>query len=466
MKKAFVAILRAGFMKKALVAIAILLLVALWTFHVFEDDSRAGAKSALTATTPARGSNDIRIDGWVDDSRVQHGDQVAFWINVQNTSGQPIQNVSVISFRMPGFEIPANAACWDKVRRVPCFARPKLLAGDVATLEGQLRAGSTSGKYALSAVIVWTDSANVRRRKPISIGPITIENAAQRYVFLSLKAAQTFVKDLALPLALAWLAFYLKKIEDGREEARKNIAEARAAQEEALEDSRNDARRLAAERAAQLQQTWNLMLPKAHDNAVNYYMPVAADAQNAEGYHGKEARFAVFFYLRFLSQMKAMTDAISGFYFKNRDGEEVASQLWEALKVSADSVLSRPRREWVQDTVLPKMTFRTFDERLAGRKMISETEQIIDANHEWFAKQMPLLRLFRLILQYEMNCAYEFWYEKAEDFPTTAYREALSKVKSNGSPSGFDETEFLSLIQELNRYGTRRSSSASETAHV
>jgi hypothetical protein len=302
-------------------ALIVIVLAGIWIYRAYQEDS-AGARTAIASIAPpgrSDESRDVWVDGWVDDSRIRQAGTILFWISIRNMTEKPVTDVSVLAFRSPNFEVPDEEwPCWDPTPPigsdvVPICSDPlsrtplrKTIAPKgVETIQGHLLARDEPGQSSVAAVIGWKDEAGAQHRVPVTIGPVTIENELGT---LS-KAAQNFFKDLGLPLVLVWLGYRIRKIEESREETRKR----------------------ADERTARVRETWTQMLPKMHENAEKYYMPLMAGASYLEDYYPANVEFCFYYYLRFQVKMRQMVRMIGGFYLKSRQGEECVSALWEAF---------------------------------------------------------------------------------------------------------------------------------------
>lgn len=422
------------------VFVALLLggLMLIWYQRAKQDDAVAGARTAISTSTPAVGENDIRVDGWIDDSRVAKETPIAFYISVQNASkDKPIRDIAILRFQKPNFSVPAKESdCWkDDVLTCANAEKPatKLPSGELKpltamTIEGHLVAGKDAGSYALSAVVSWKDATGGDRRTPISLGPVTVEDESRKSFATKIKAAHSFFKDLGLALVLFWLGYRVKKIEEEREEKRKRVEE----------------------RTTRVRQTWTQMLPKIHENAEKYYMRLASDASQAANYYEgpeKDPNICFFFYLHFLGRAKVMTDNIGGYYLKAREGEDCVSEIWDVLRSSADARFTRAKREFAQQQVVKVGTYHEFVMDVLPELQLLKLDFMHDVSTGAFALDAALLEMYALVLGFEMNCSYAFWYGNAEQFPQKSFDETLAKLKRLGISA-----KYPKLANELARY--------------
>ena len=114
---------------------------------------------------------------------------------------------------------------------------------------------------------------------------MTIENPTKRGYLRALRTLQGIIKDIALPFALAVIAWFFTKIENDRETARKELEEGRQRHEKAIEQQRDALQQKTENRRVRLHQTWTLMLPKVHEYAERYYLPASVDASAVSKYY-------------------------------------------------------------------------------------------------------------------------------------------------------------------------------------
>ena len=292
------------------------------------------------------------------------------------------------------------------------------------------------------------------------------------------------------PLALAFLAFWLKKQEDARADQRKRDDEKRAQERKDDEDSRAQRRReeeearakrrreeeearseqrrleeearieqrkAAAEKAAQTQQTWNLMLLKSHQNAERYYMPLAsaadriarskkeADEASDEARRQEKIEICFFSYLLFLSRMKQMSRMIGGFYFKDRQGEIIAVRLWTAILEWTDDTFTRLLREQCTALVHPRSSFADFGS-VAHDPLINNMRARFSAAFASLSPVATLFQAFSVVVEYEMNRPYEHWYPKPEQFKREVAVGLIEALR------GYQSKEWTALADDFDAY--------------
>jgi hypothetical protein len=359
------------------------------------------------------------------------------------------------------------------------------------TFNAALKAQQTPGRYAVAAVVAWgTDAKNVNRvsrRKQVALRPITIESAFENGVLLFLRAFQSFVKDLALPLALAFLGFWLKKQEELRAEdrqrdettraelrrndeeeraqRRKDEEDARAQRRREEEEARLEQRKAAAEKNAQTQQTWNIMLLKSHQNAERHYMPIGTAAKRIGEYwrgsmsgepaeRAKQFDQCFFSYLLFLSRMRRMIRSIGGFYFKSRRGEVAARLLWTHILKTSDALFGRDVRERATKAVMPQWTYADYCDDAAEKKEVRAIKELFRDKSNGFEPLIPAFEAFALVLEFEMNRPYEHWYGHPEPFDAGTANELAANLSASGDP------EFRELGTAFRAYAIEAANAA------
>jgi hypothetical protein len=481
-------------------ALAVLLL-GLWVWQAVQEDATSSMRAAGVVSSAPVDEYDIRVDAWAADTRVIEGGKLPVLITIYNST-KGVVFVSFARFQHPGFAA-TNENCWRE--GIPrCVEQhgsllfvnlPRRLAPrESVTFAANLLAGTEPGRFAIAAVVAWGDAPeNLDRRKPIALRPITVEGRFASGVLLFLRAFQSFVKDLALPLALAFLGFWLKQQEDARadqrrlddegrallrkqdEDARatrrKEEEEARAARRRQEEEERDRARRheeearleqrkAAAEKNAQTQQTWNLMLLKSHQNAERHYMPMGTAAMRVSEYwrraetESADYDLCFFSYLLFLARIRRMIRSIGGFYFKSRSGEIIARTLWSSIVDRSDALFTRSLRERGTRALPPNHTYAEYRDSIADLPDVKEMKRTFDDNRERFAPLVPLFEALALILEFEMNRPYENWYQQREQFNHVRATAVAAAMREFGAELSNVADTFEAYIRQVARENT------------
>jgi hypothetical protein len=424
------------------------------------DQSASAVKTALAISIKATNTDDVAIDGWVDDQRVRPGQTVTFWIAVHYPPATPplatpppakplrISDVRILAMRYPNFGIPpAEKGCWTNAvlqcgepsgPKLPDPARI-LPQGGTLTFEGHLVAGPDLGRFGIAAVVGWKDAAGVEHRKPISIAPITVARDWFQPTLRILKAAQSLIIPLVTFFFGVWFSSYNAKRDLGLKKAQEN--------------------------AARLQQTWNLMLPKLHANAEKYYMRLSSHATRIVQYteEGKPD-YAFFFYLKFFAQMKRLIDDIGGFYLKSMEGEAILSDTWSLIMDEADSPtwFGRSDRERLQLAMPEKYTFSEFAPSLKYGLVARAYSRFL-ADQSAFARQMILFKLFADIFDFEMNVGYLYWYGKGPELDQDAFKRQVDGLEEMKLGPKYEKL-IVSLRSYLEEAVVRASEMQEQTA--
>jgi len=433
--------------------LSILIFVGAWIVIAIiadlQEDTSSVAKRAMSSAAVATGPNDLRVDSWLDDSRVDPGNRINYSFSVTNASNHPVTDVGIVAntFKHPSLT----------ETRGMTNERFNLRPGEVATFAGQLVASDTPGKYGIGAIVAWRDG-RIERTKPFGIGPVTIENPSARRRTRALRTFQSIFKDIALPLALAFIAYRFTNAQNEQEAARRRREAAQQRHEKDIEAQRQHQQTADNERSARLYQTWTFRLPKLSDNAEKYYLPLMATAWNVVKYYdGSDADrdICFFFYLRFLAIGRRMVDAINGFNLRHREGEEIAARLWSLLLDLIDERAGRRARERAQMAVMQRrMTYDEFETGAATTQLMKTMRANFcsEAGFAAFQIDVCLLDLFATILMYEVNCGYEYWYDTPEEFPESEWSRLVARFNELGALGFLTPEKFGSLSTALADY--------------
>jgi hypothetical protein len=451
-------------MKKRHIAVWLvlaLLLLALWVWQAVQEESVSSTRTAITATSaPATPNGDLRIDAWAGDARLVSGNHLPLLISIENPTNNAVW-VHFARFQHPGFVLAPKK---------PNTPLPlKIEKGESVTFTFDLVAGEEPGRYAIGAVIAWgIDETHLIRRKPISLRPIAINSHVTGALLLFLRAFQSFVKDLALPLALAFLGFWLKKQEEVRAAQREKDEKNRESERQRADEARLEQRKAAAEKNAQTQQTWNLLLLKSHQNAERHYMPLSKAAERV-GYYWKKFSAAAddterdkqidlcfYSFLLFLSRMRRLGRLIGGFYFKSRGGEDVGARAWILITDWCDETknFTRDLRESAAAALSHDATYPEYLADAAKNTDVIALKKLFVEKSALFAPLVTLFRTLEFILDYEMNIPYEHWYGQREPFRGADLAKLITELGAANRP------ELTRFAYDLEQYAKSKLESA------
>lgn len=380
--------------------------------------------------------------GYVESKRIASGDSFPIWISFENRSDREIRDLHFVDFRTAGLK--AAGHCWVPVRpRVPAGPRfpscipdspqpnlPSLLPrslgpGQALTVTGDLLRTSKSGEFMLTGIYGWTDAGGYEHRALLPLGPIEVTKDWEDWKGRVREDFPTVLKDVVLPVAkdLAWplVGFLLGLLFKSGEQKR-----------------------------AALQQTWNQMLTTSHETAKDYYMPVSAAANwflgSLESDSTSDPDEAFYNFALFFRRMRKTFDEISGFYFKDRVGEELAIQCWnfifDSFVGSFPNRTGAENKELLMSTISPAESLQEYKRKLSpdatyafpfpARAKLLKVRQRFDqwvTRDEFKKLDLPILTVFFLVIDYEINRPYDPWYAEPQPFKIYQVLEQEKKLK-------------------------------------
>jgi hypothetical protein len=395
-------------LKWFLITIGLFLLCLPIVVSLFWEANKSGEVKSLQE--PVEQPKDVAAEGSMSKTVLVEGDSLRLWITLRNRSGEDISNIRVSQLDVPGLEI--KSLCSDGAGK-NC-SKPEdiniaqVAKGQTVVLWGDATATKKIEKNICYAMLSWTGSGGASSQLVIPLGGNVIETIWER----RLHAMREFLKDFALPLLLVFLGLYVGQWDKERE-----------------------AVRLAHE--AETQQThltWISMLPETYKLAVRYYMKIEAGVagvlQYIEKAHlGAQAplnpkstllcRSSFFYIVLFQRRIKYFQDLNSGFYFKYRQAEDLvgtAYMRYRNLYLGDNEKAKRALNRIVEGADINE-TFDGFLTKLDGVAGVP-TQDFADV---WahFLKWVPTescrlaileLRVFDVVLGFEMNRPYSYWY--------------------------------------------------------
>ena len=431
-------------------------LAATWTLG-----STAAAQTIVA--TPSVGSTSVSV-----------AEPVRFWIDVHNSGTGTAHALRIAGVDAPGFTYQLNppcacstSACIESTSCRPLKAN--LSTGERFAVWGLLVATESHSNQAAWMLLRWEDGANKTQELAVPIGRFT----ATHPILQRLQAAVGFVRDIALPVALAAFGFWLHRWDRGRAE-RVSQEERRSARRQARGDQER-AERLAEEtqRHTEIAETWKEMLPLSHEYTIKYYMPVVAAAERTlkiarharsltppDADHNKRA---FYMWTVFWRRSRAQMDALNGFYFKDRCGEELAAALFARCHkiYFEDRPDSLKRRDAILSLLEPtgpqsrlSVFLETWSKEVdASSSLGQDVAAEFIAFESWLlttecAAAHDVLEAFASITRLEMNRVYDSWYGKPERMtmkpePLQMAREVLREAAGTGAVSVEELTAYL-----------------------
>jgi hypothetical protein len=376
---------------------------------------------------------------WVDPAEIQQGGEFRLWLSLENRSGATALGLRFLSFAMPGFR--QAGLCWEGggpacvpqgPGRHPILRPPsRIEKGGALLLFGLVEPTGESRLFGATGAFSWHDDMGGTFQGAILLPPVPISSPTERF-WLGVGRFLLFLKDLLIPAAIACFAWFLKDLDDTRQRAERR-------REQRQEDS--------ARQQARLDDTWKLMLPKSHAYAEQHYMPVlsAADDFVSEvagikpNAPEEEWQRLLWRFLRLRRRMIHMGQTIGGLFFRNLQGEVLAAACWNQFGDAASQALDTVKQDQILVFVTSDETFAEFLEKLtdpsscppATREALN---RLVPAFRLWsksgiLQRNLPLLKIFAYILDYEANRPYELWYGKPTPLLEHDFAAALRQLE-------------------------------------
>lgn len=437
-------------MKPLVIVLAVLLTPALagTTGELPSQGQPGGAQTAQPAV-----SGEVEVTASLAQSSVYVDENVAFWLTIRNRSAATMSDVTLAPTGLDGYTIAAR--CWRPVSGASCIppdsstanALPtrtsplpneesiasEIKPGQTLAIWGELRAGKRQEKQTVYATVRWTAAGGRSSQAVVALGELTSKNCVDT-LQEGWSWLQAMLKDLALPILLAVLAYRFKKWEDDREATRRNDENAREAARQAAEKNLELKRHDAEQERQQLFQTWNQMLKVSHEDATKHYMPMVSAARTVRAHVLKcragltnppqnpppaddKYKHALFYLLLLRKRNKRFTDDRGGFYFKDRVGEDLAAACWSEtnrLYIQGDATIRESFSELLQHVGADDLLIVFMDK---FRKAAAGS--VFHVVHKQFCDWLPspqceqamdYLEAFIAVVEFEMNKPYVYWY--------------------------------------------------------
>jgi hypothetical protein len=388
------------------------------------------------------------------------GEAVDFVAILKNQGPFPVHDLRLVHVEPAEYFI--ERVCWQQGGKVSCqnvlensaTIRPVIEGGQSFTIWGVIRPARAHEKGKVTAVLSWVDESGNTSDIGITLGDFASQNWYEHWGL----RFYGFVKDFALPLVFVVLGIAYQWWDKRREVDRQEKDQERA----------------------QILQTWNNMLPTSHQYATKHYMPVAAAATGVvsglaaygEALEAKDSIKAaewtnrVFYTMALLGKrLRHLGDAVGGFYFKDRIGEELVSDSLTAFRnhyyMANATVLEK--FSLLMDNVEVNETYGVFLKKLSGVKdpLLEPIFQNAYADFVTWLNSGPNyklslgnLRAFLAVLEYEMNRPYHFWYGRSETLRLDEeIRDTLNELIKTTAKRP-DKTGFDRLAEEYLRKGS------------
>lgn len=403
--------------------------LVMWGLWILQRDEGVATRGPVTASAPAVGPGDLRMDLWVDRNRVAPTEPVPFSLTIQNPNATEVSNLNLEKFSDDGFQEAGD--CWSESKpsctkagqAVIHGGLPSVLpAGGSVQIVATLRAAK-NGRSAIGGLVSWRGALGSRTKLIVS-SPITIEPEYSAFG----RATRSFVKDVGWPIALAIIGYFFK-IAEGIQ--------------------------------TRLRETWNVMFQLSHDRAEKYWMPLAATLKWMQIAHEKSPRdqaFAFFFLLRLWRQMVDVSREIGGFFLKTHVTEEMLSSCWSVILIWSMKAFGTKREEAALTLSSSVMSYPDFQDRYASRHLFAALARSYSAQSEnALDLVVTLAAVMEQVLDYEMNRPYAPWYEDpVTPFDVARFDQNVAKLTrsqeylATHSLLPFPEAEMGPLRETLN----------------
>ena len=370
------------------------------------------------------------------------------WISFENRSAGEIRGLRFVDFRKGGLALAKDDPCWRPIQTTdpespkfpscvldsnkptePSNLPDRLEPGQAVTVTGSLQRSPKSGEFMVTGVYAWIDPNGREHRGLVPIGPIEVtkkweswddwkERYKEDFPIIAKDMVIPFLKDLAWPVVFFFLGILFKAGEE---------------------------RRTAA------QGTWSQMLPVIHGHTTEYYLPISTAAagllSSLEQNAVKDVDEDFYNMALLFRRMRATMHDIGGFYLKDRGGEDLVLACWALIFDEFTGYFPAgtgiASKEILVDSIGPKETLREYKKKLSpslsfgapypGR---SELTRIQRTFKDWTLTKdfdelvRPLLQVFNIAIDFEINRPYDTWYTRPDSFDAACLLKQERKLRS------------------------------------
>jgi hypothetical protein len=402
------------FLKWSLIVIGLVLLCLPIVASLFWEANKSG--EMRLQQEPPEQPKDVAAEGSLSKTVLVVGDSARLWITLRNRSGKTISDVKVSQLDLPGLHVDSlcsSEGAGKKCDQLEKFTIPSIVSQQTIVFWGDATAIEPVEKHFCYALITWaTVPGGTRSQTVLSLGGNVIETLWER----RLHAVREFMKDFALPLLLVFLGLYVGQWDKNREASRRAYE-------------------------AEIQQThltWNSMLPETYKLAIRYYMKIEAAADgairelekaqlevkdsSAELENRLSRRHSLYYLVLFERRIKYFLDLNSGFYFKYLAAEDLVASAYARYRTKffgSDETAKRVFNRVVERADV-NQSFDGFLAKLDGAD-VAPAAELKDVNDAWthFSQWVSTpncrlaileLKIFDLVLGFELNRPYAYWY--------------------------------------------------------
>lgn len=330
-----------------------------------------------------------------------------------------------ISFAAPGFE---NVKLAEPVFSIPPGGLKPMrillypLEGGQFRLTGRYKSEGAAGQTVL--------------------GPVEVVTLGRRITRIG-RQVYTVIKDLALPILLACLAYLFQKRQKERDDRVKQDADDREAEARRLEKERDIANhereikrneQAAGDRELREYrvQVRNIQLPRFQEYAEKHYLPIVGSVRLLRREFDKTwqiggpspAQLDLLLYRLaiFLKRMQRLRDERGGVFFQDRRAESILQSAWFCFNHHVEEKLGLERRDAILALTRLDEDFAGFQAK-TGNPVVREVltklkvwvDMGLDPQRGGLMNCLDLTRIMQSVLSFESNRPLDqYWYDKSE----------------------------------------------------
>lgn len=468
---------------KWLVGIFVVGIVLLSLYHGWAEmylDARESTRKPM-ALYRAPGGTGLHARMSLDRSPVLSGKAATLLFEFENRDTEPLR-VTLRQLRTPGFSPVESGSFQLRVAQQPTRGLEEtsitLAPGEALPMTVDLLPDSRFGKFVFRADGTWYRVEAGRPSSPWNLDLSDVELISPFHDFLAhtIKSLVSILGILALPALLALAGAWFQQRQ----------------QRLALE-KQDHQRKIDHER-----QAWAKMLPVSHKNNVELYLPLISGAltiryeydewKKLTGSGGntpetptreddekakKNAVRRILFYILFSAKRRwIINEEGGGYYLRSREGEKLViwtladGFLYDGL---CSNLIEAEDLNRLVESLEPTETLASYLRRIQqaadtpafgrsrsqpGSQPLAKIEDVekklkrwlTDDHAEWW---LQLMDLGSIVLLFEINRIYEFWYEKPADFPTQDLKLITEKLDK---PPEKEQQRWDTIRQLLKEY--------------
>jgi hypothetical protein len=359
------------------------------------------------------------ITGWIDQNRALRGTRLRSWYRIKNMSSAPIRDLrldihapGLSVLQPPGWSLPGFPAhIMDRRSTIaPSSALPEIKPGFSQTFWVESKAAGRSRDSMLTAWFTWTGPLGEPHDETLELGPLRL-----RSFWLEQTAAwKDFLIALApllLPVGLAFLGFIFQSRQ---------------------------------QRFVQERQAWASMLPFSHKINMSFYVPLSTAISSfdeelhdfrkcGEDLKKEELNKSAFFYLlAVVKELRRVADV--GYYLQYRAGEKLVAHLIDDFREDLrQCFFPYERFSAAVDSIDRRDSLSTYSARLKEKPDLEKNVRELEKQfQQWDSTGVYALFLAGVVLDFEFNRIYSFWYGAEEKFPLEKCEEQLRSFFAKG----------------------------------